>query len=183
MKTIALLLLLSAIKTEDTVPGADGLQLRVVRYEGSTNGAITVDVRNTSDAAKTFDARGLYFVPVGDPDRAPQRLGAVGPFLKGGERMTTMTLAPGQSAKVTLDVYCIDSHRPSPDEKTPFRLAKTRIPPVLTQAITKAAEEAAAPYGGVTAPPAKSAVQGQVWKNRDAKWIKLDGEGQQEANK
>ena len=38
-------------------------------------------------------------------------------------------------------------------------------------------------HGGVSAPAAKGAVQSQVWKNRDKKWIKLDGEGEQEAAK
>ena len=32
-------------------------------------------------------------------------------------------------------------------------------------------------------PAAKSEIQSEVWKSRDAKWIKLDGEGQQEATK
>jgi hypothetical protein len=30
---------------------------------------------------------------------------------------------------------------------------------------------------------AKSAIQSEVWKSRDANWQKLDGEGKQEANK
>jgi hypothetical protein len=35
----------------------------------------------------------------------------------------------------------------------------------------------------VSAPSAKGAVQQQVWKNRDGKWIRLEGEGSQEAHK
>ena len=182
MNTILMLLVVSAAKV-DAVPGGAGLKLQVVRYDGSTNGAITVEVTNPTAAEKTFDARGLYFVPQGDPDHAPQRLGAVGPFSVDGERMATMKLGPGQSAKATLDVYCIDSHRPSPTSSTPFRVAKDRIPVALSQTISTSAETAAAPYGGVSAAPAKSAVQHEVWKHRDAKWIKLDGEGQQEATK
>jgi len=40
-------------------------------------------------------------------------------------------------------------------------------------------------FRGVSAaaPAAKGAVQSEVWKNRDKKWIKLDGEGEQEAAK
>ena len=181
MNTILMLLVVAA--KLDAVPGGAGLQLKVVKYDGSVNGAITVEVQNPTATEQTFDARGLYFVPQTDPDHAPQRLGAVGPFRIGDEHKQTLKLAPGEHARLSLDVYCIDSHRPAPDETTPFRVAKTRIPPALTQAISTAAETAAAPYGGVSASPAKSAVQSEVWKNRDAKWIKLDGEGQQEANK
>jgi hypothetical protein len=169
----------------DTLPSGAGLQLRVVKYEGSVNGTITVEVQNPTAAAQSFDARGLYFVPQGDPDHAPQRLGAVGPFRAAAneERMQTMSLAPGGTARLQLDVYCIDSQRPAPTEETPFRVAKDRIPAPLTQAISTSAERSAAPYGGVSAPAAKSAVQSEVWRNRDSKWIKLDGEGRQEAAK
>ena len=98
--------------------------------------------------------------------------------------MQSMSLAPGASARLQLDVYCIDSQRPAPTEETPFRLAKDRIPVALSTAIaTESATKASAPYGGISAPPAKAAVQSEVWKNRDAKWIKLDGEGKQEAAK
>ena len=37
--------------------------------------------------------------------------------------------------------------------------------------------------GGFAAPAATSAVQSEVWATRDAKWIELDGEGTQEADK
>ena len=57
---------------------------------------------------------------------------------------------------------------------------KGRLPPQLTQAITTEANTVAAPMGGVSTPAAKSAVQSTVWKNRDAKWIAVDGEGKQE---
>jgi len=35
----------------------------------------------------------------------------------------------------------------------------------------------------IFAAPAKAAVQSEVWKNRDKKWIELDGEGRQELGK
>src|ERR1051325_2126668 len=66
------------------LPGEQGntspLLLRVVKYDGSTNGAITVDIKNPTDKAQEFSAKGIYFVPTGNPNEAPQRLGAVGPF-------------------------------------------------------------------------------------------------------
>jgi hypothetical protein len=170
----------------DVLPSGAGLQIRVVKYEGRVNGTITVEVQNPTASAQTFDARGLYFVPQVDADHAPQRLGAVGPFRTptSEARMQTLHLAAGESAKLQLDVYCIDSQRPAPDEQTPFRVAKDRIPVQLTQTMNAAAEQSAAPYGGVSAPAAKSAVQSEVWKSRDSKkWIKLDGEGAQEAGK
>ena len=37
------------------------------------------------------------------------------------------------------------------------------------------------PEGGYA--PAKSSIQGKVWEARDRAWIKLDGEGTQEADK
>ena len=159
-----------------------GLQLRVVSYNGSTNGAITVEVKNTTKEAQEFSAAGLFFVPAMDPDKAPQRLGAVGPYEVGTTRYEKLKIAPGASVRANLDVYCIDSHRSSPSSETPFRIAKDRLPPQLTQAITTEANTVAAPMGGVSTPAAKSAVQSTVWKNRDAKWIAVDGEGKQELN-
>ena len=94
-----------------------------------------------------------------------------------------MKIAPGASVKANLDVYCIDSHRSSPSSTTPFRIAKERLPPQLTQAIDAEAKTVSAPLGGVSAPPAKSAVQSTVWRNRDAKWIPVEGESKQEIGK
>ena len=54
--------------------------MRIVQYEGSTNGAITVEVKNPTGQPQEFSAKGIYFVPTGNPNEAPQRLGAVGPF-------------------------------------------------------------------------------------------------------
>jgi hypothetical protein len=84
-----------------------------------------------------------------------------------------------------LDVYCIDSHRASPSSSTGFGLAKDRVPKRIVEAIARDADKATRGLGGVAspAPAAKSAVQSEVWKNRDAKWIELDGEGKQEAGK
>ncbi len=53
-------------------PGSksNGLEVRVVSYNGSTNGAITVEVRNTTKEAQEFSAAGLFFVPAMDLDGA-----------------------------------------------------------------------------------------------------------------
>jgi len=165
---------------------ASGLVIRIVQYAGNTNGAITVDVKNPSAEPQEFTAKGLYFVPQGNANEAPQRLGAVGPFqvVSGaGQRADHVTIAPGATERLALDVYCIDSHRASPGPTTPFRVAKDRVPPALTRAIDKDATNAAQGFGGVSAPAAKATVQSEVWKNRDARWIELDGEGKQELGK
>ncbi len=167
------------------------LQVRVVSYDGSTNGELTVQVKNTSKKPMVFIARGLYFVPDGDPDEAPQRLGAVGPFeiARGGRegeetrRVEKVTVAAGQTVELTLDVFCIDSHRASPTSSTPFTVGKTKMPASLAADIDKKAKHAVKAVGGFDAPAATDAVQAEVWKTRDAKWIKLDGEGTQEAAK
>jgi hypothetical protein len=166
---------------------SNGLVIRIVQYAGNTNGAITVDVKNPSGEPQEFTAKGLYFVPQGNANEAPQRLGAVGPFqvlsAGGQQRADHLTIAPGATERLALDVYCIDSHRASPGPSTPFRIAKDRVPPALTKAINDDAISAARSYGGVSAPAAKANVQSEVWKNRDAKWIELDGEGKQEIGK
>ena len=176
----------------DKLPGEQGktspLLMRIVQYEGSTNGAITVEVKNPTGQSQEFSAKGIYFVPTGNANEAPQRLGAVGPFqLQSGngpsQRMDRTTIAPGTTARMTLDVYCIDSHRASPSSSTSFRVAKERAPKPLVQSIDDDATRAAAEYGGVSAPAAKGTVQSEVWKNRNKKWIKLEGEGAQEASK
>lgn len=163
----------------------NGLQMRVVRYNGGTNGAITVEVKNPTNSPLEFAAAGVFFVPNMDPDKSPQRLGAVGPFIRSGqkEREEKLTLGANETAELALDVYCIDSHRPSPNSETPFRVASERMPRELSQGIEANTKNAAKSYGGVNAAPAKSAVQSEVWKTRDSKWIKLDGEGKQEAGK
>ncbi len=166
---------------------ADRLQLRVVAYDGATNGVLTVEVKNLSRGAQTFSAAGLYFVPDGKADQAPQRLGAVGPMqlAKGDqiERRDAVEVPAGATVRVTLDVFCIDSHRASPTATTPFTIGRTRMPKQLTATIARDAGKAADRVGGYAAPAAKSAVQTEVWKARDANWFRLDGEGAQEVGK
>jgi hypothetical protein len=177
----------AALPPSKTGGPPSGVSLRIVKYNGATNGVLEVEVKNTRDETTQFSARGLYFVPQGNPNEAPQRLGAVGPFSvkteRGWERRESLPLAPGARATLKLDVYCIDSHRASPSSSTTFRIAKDRVPESLSNDIASDAEGAARGYGGVAAEAAKPAVQSQVWKNRDKKWVKLDGEGAQEAAK
>lgn len=168
------------------------LMIRAVEYDGSTNGTLKVQIRNTEKTAQKFSATGLYFVPEGDPDSAPQRLGAVGPMQLASSGSTVKELQAlevpaGQTVEVALDVFCIDSHRSSPSPQNVFNVGAKRMPKELAQKIETSADEAvtAERRKGTTAarPAAKSAIQSEVWKSRDAKWVPLDGEGAQESAK
>ena len=171
-----------------SVPGSK-LEIRAVEYNGSTNGTLTVQVKNTQKTAQKFIATGLYFVPEGDPDQAPQRLGAVGPMqmATGGKETSELLVPAGGTVEVQLDVFCIDSHRPSPSPQNRFNIGASKLPKELAaqietranSAVTKAKEAGAA----APRPAAKSEIQGEVWRSRDAKWVELDGEGKQEAAK
>ena len=164
------------------------LEIQVRRYEGSTNGQLTVEIRNPTTRTVKFEAGGLYFVPEQNANDAPQRLGAAGPFAvrkQSGsfEHSDGYTLSPGSQVEVKLDVYCIDSHRRSPRTGDVFRVAVERMPVELTRSIQSDASTAARQNGGYAAPAAKSAVQSEIWKNRNKKWVELDGEGVQEKRK
>jgi hypothetical protein len=165
------------------------LEIRALVYDGSVNGKLTVEVRNRGKAAQRFSASGLYFVPEGDPDTAPQRLGAVGPLQIAGAAKddTEIEVASGSVVKLTLDVFCIDSQRPSPSPDNVFDVGTTRMPKDLARTIEHDAdvEVAAKRSEGAAAPraAAKSAIQGKVWESRNSKWVPLDGEGKQEAGK
>ncbi len=165
------------------------LEVRAVQYDGSTNGRLIVQVRNSSKTAQKFSAKGLYFIPEGDPDSAPQRLGAVGPMqiANEGKELGELDVAPGATVEVALDVFCIDSHRASPSPQNRFNVGVKRLPKELTRTIEHSADQAVEAYRarGSTAPrpAAKSAIQGEVWRSRDSKWVELDGEGKQEIGK
>jgi hypothetical protein len=166
------------------------LQIRAVEYDGSTNGTLKVQIKNPEPTAQTFVATGLYFVPQGDPDAAPQRLGAVGPMqltAEARQELTKLEVAPGATVEVALDVFCIDSHRSSPTPRNAFTVGKSRLPKELARTIEHRADAAVSEERakGVAAPrpAAKGKIQSEVWRSRDAKWIKLDGEGKQEVAK
>ena len=190
----ALVLLLSAAGTARAdrafrpLPGASGLKMRTVAYDGSTNGRMIIEVKNTARTARRFEAAGLYFIPEGDPEKAPQRLGAAGPFQiatdrtdgKPGAALETLQIAAGQTVRLELHVFCIDSHRPSPTSQTPFRLAARRMPKALRQKIQAGTSTIVRKHSGKLAPAATGEIQSHVWKARDEKWIKLEGERRQE---
>ncbi len=165
------------------VPGAS-LQIRAVQYDGSVNGTLTVEIKNTTKSAQKFSAAGLYFVPEGNADQAPQRLGAVGPMTAKGEAKETneLTIAANATIEVQLDVFCIDSHRSAPTTQNVFSVGKTRMPKELATQINERAD-LAVKQKGAPRKASKSEIQSEVWKTRDAKWIQLDGEGAQEATK
>ena len=160
------------------------LKLRIVRYTGSTNGGMVVEVKNDSKRPQTFKAAGLFFVPRGNPDDAPQRLGATGPFEVQDDgawkRKEKLAIAPGQKVKLKLQLFCIDSHRSSPSASTPFRLAKKRLPKRLRQEIESGTRRILKSKKAGTARGARDDVQKHVWKTRNKKWIKLEGERQRE---
>lgn len=176
------------------LPKLDGkrsknLQIRFVQYDGSTNGAMIVDVKNTGKRAEVFTSEGLYFVPTGDPEKAPQRLGAGGPFAEIALTSTSgqsaaghkqkLTVKPGQTRRLALEVFCIDSHRASPSSDTKFTLAAKRMPKKLRSEINVGNQAILRKNKGDVR-KAKSAIQSNMWQTRDKKWIKLQGERKNE---
>lgn len=167
------------------------LQIRAIEYDGSTNGVLKVQLKNSEKTSQKFAATGLYFVPEGDPDKAPQRLGAVGPMqLASGasaKELQSIDVPAGETIEVALDVFCIDSHRSSPSPRNVFNVGNKRMPKELASKIESSANQAVsaerAKGSHAPRPAAKSAIQSEVWKSRDARWIELDGEGSQEATK
>lgn len=161
----------------------EDLQIRVVRYDGSTNGKMVVDVRNAGKSRTRFVAEGIYFIPAGDPEKAPQRLGAAGPFTVVGQKapasLQELALQPGETRQLQLDVFCIDSHRGSPSSSTSFSVAGKRMPKELRQAIASDAQKIIRRNKG-DVEKSKSEIQSTTWKARDSKWIELEGERKQE---
>jgi hypothetical protein len=175
-------------ETLKRVPAIDGkaqpLTMRVVAYDGSTNGRMVVEVVNRGKQTETFIADGIYFVPNGNPEMAPQRLGAAGPIIivEDGVEKTSLEgikIPPGGKQTVRLEVFCIDSHRSSPSSDTKFGFAAERLPRELRQKITHGAQQIIRENQGDVA-KAKPAIQSHMWQTRDADWIKLDGERKQE---
>jgi hypothetical protein len=182
-----LVLTLSPLSRADglvPLPPVDGvkspLQVRVVGYRGGTNGEMLVEVTNPTKKSATFVATGLYFVPAGDPEQAPQRLGATGPFrapARGGNKlMERLEVAAGATTELRLEVFCIDSHRASPTPEHQFGLANKRLPKTLRTEIEQKTQATLRRHKGKLPAPAKMAIQTDVWSARDRKWIALDGE-------
>ena len=159
------------------------MKVKFVRYTGGTNGHIVVDVKNVGKASARFQAQGLYFVPDGSPEQAPQRLGAAGPFQvreqgdwKDKEKLS---LKAGETRQLKLQVFCLDSHRSSPDGEQGFSVARERLPRELRRTISSGAEQILE-KNGKKMPAAKGAIQSHIWSTRNKKWIKLQGERKQE---
>jgi hypothetical protein len=169
-------------------PGSK-LLIRAVEYNGSTNGTLKVQVKNPTQGKLTFAATGIYFVPDGNPETAPQRLGAVGPMqlASDAKEISQLEINAGATVEVSLEVFCIDSHRPSPSPQNKFTVGTNKLPKDMTATIerkaTEAVESSKRAGNGAPRPAAKSRIQSDVWETRDKKWVPLDGEGSQEANK
>ena len=175
-------------QTLKRVPSMEGkaqaLTMRVIAYDGSTNGRMVVEVVNSGQQTETFVADGIYFVPAGNPEVAPQRLGAAGPIIivqDGVEKtyLEGIQIPPGSRQTMRLEVFCIDSHRSSPSSETKFGIAAERLPRELRQKITHGAQQIIRENQGDVA-KAKPAIQSHMWQTRDADWIKLEGERKQE---
>ena len=163
------------------VPGAKKIKIRFVKYTGGSSGRMIVEVRNEAKQAQKFSPRGLYFVPGGDPDKAPQRLGAAGPFeTREGQQWKSkdsLTLKPGATRRLKLQVFCLDSHRSSPGASQKFSVARKLLPKKLSQKIESGAQGILRRKGKSAATPE---IQSHVWKTRNKQWIKLQGERKRE---
>ncbi len=163
---------------------AENLKIRVVKYDGDTNGEMVVEVKNTGRTTATFNSDGLFFVPKGDPEKAPQRLGAAGPFTElAGKRSIVrqgkMVVAAGATKRVRLEVFCIDSHRSSPSSSTKFSVAKGKLPKSLRRDLKKGNDAIYRKNKG-SLKRSKGEVQSNIWTTRDKDWVKLEGERVQE---
>jgi hypothetical protein len=167
-----------------SMPDAKGreknIQIHLVKYDGSTNGEMVVQVRNAGMTSAAFRAEGLFFVPNGDPEKAPQRLGASGAFTviaKGKKTVhqEQLVLAAGEMQEVRLEVFCIDSHRSSPSSATKFSLASKRLPKSMQQTMKSGNAKIYKKNKGHLR-KSKSAVQNHMWKTRDDNWVELEGE-------
>lgn len=161
-----------------------GLKMRVIKYTGGTNGKMVVDINNPSKSKKRFQSKGVYFVPETDPEKAPQRVGAAGPFEVTGEKepKESLEIQPGDTKRITLQVFCIDSHRSSPGANAKFRVAEKRMPKALRDKIGSRTDKVMKRYGSksLSTASAKSSAQQEVWRSRDEAWLKLEGERKQE---
>jgi hypothetical protein len=156
------------------------LRIRIVGYKG---GKMHVQVRNIGATPATFKADGLYFVPEGDPARAPQRMGAAGPMevALGGawQRKQAHRISARGIATIRLDVFCLDSHRSGPSDGQAFSVARRRLPKALRRRIVEGTSRIYSRARRAKR-PARGAIQSYIWKTRNARWIKLQGERRRE---
>ena len=162
------------------------LQIKFKAYKG---GKVVAEVKNTTKTAQAFHPAGMFFVPTDHPDKAPQRMGAAGPYeVYDGSAWHPVTksykIPKGKNVQVRLQVFCLDHHRASPQNGQGFRVAKMRLPKNLQHRIRKGVTKALGgrrSYKG--APRAKGAVQSHIWNERARKWYKIEGEGSQEKSR
>lgn len=150
------------------VPGAPGLELRVVAYGRGVHGEMTVELHNRGGAAATFVASGLYFLPDDDGGDAPQRLAMVGGIRAGSEDapVDSVAVAAGGTRKLRFDVFCIDENRHAPPLDQAFTLAAQRLPVRVNREIVARTKHV---FSGVELRPTaeqESMVQSLVWEAR-----------------
>ena len=154
------------------------LRIKIVGYRG---GKMHVKVKNLGRSTGEFRADGLYFVPGGDPEKAPQRMGAAGPLevAEGAtwKRRRSAKVGAGKTVSIKIQVFCLDSHRASPSDGQSFSVARKRLPKRLRKQIVSGTDrlyQSAKRRARRSSP--KSAVQSYIWKTRNQRWIKLQGE-------
>lgn len=167
------------------LPAQKGKRTRLeIRLVGYKNGKIVAEIRNKTRTSQSFDPQGLYFVPDGDPDKAPQRMGAAGPFevLESGawKPRRSMKVLAGKRHRVRLQVFCLDSHRAGPSNGQGFAVAGKRLPKPLQEKIVKGTRRIFSAEDAYARPSAKSAAQSHIWRVRNSKWIRLQGERRNE---
>lgn len=160
------------------VPGAPGLELRVVQYGHGVHGEMTVEVANRGGAEATFVASGLYFLPDDDSGDPPQRLSMAGGIRAGSEDAPVdgVAVAAGRTRKLRFDVFCIDEHRHAPPLDQAFTLAAQRLPPRVTREIIAQTRDV---YHAVKLRPTaeqESTVQSLVWAARRTVKARLLGD-------
>lgn len=160
------------------------LRIKIIGYKG---GKMHVKVRNVGTKRATFKADGLYFVPDGNAERAPQRMGAAGPMEVSVAGAWKRKMAHGIGAKGTatfrLDVFCLDSHRASPSDGQAFSVARKRLPKALRRKIVQGSNRIYRKARRYKRPSPRGAIQGYIWKVRNKRWIKLQGERRNEKSR
>jgi hypothetical protein len=165
-----------------------GLLVSVLRYDGASHGHLLVEIENASSSAATFSSVGLYFIPERASDVAVQRLAALDGFQLESKRkkisphrLTSMSLGAGQKVRVYVFVYSLDPQRHLSGSKTPYRVATSRLPISLMNALADGVERETQRQAGLDRDSVDSMVQRRVNDIRRANWVTLEGEGPLEA--
>ena len=94
------------------------LQMRIVEYQGETNGKMVIDIMNEGRAEEEFIAKGIYFVP--KEIRRQHHNDLRGRSLRKGEwrsQRDAIAIQPRQTVRMELDVFCIDSDGQAPPQR------------------------------------------------------------------